>query len=142
MSIHLHIPDYIVVFVSDMERSVAFYRDTLGIPMKFTSPGWSEFNTGATRIALHRTFGSPASHASQSSQSSPKKEDLAVREGQSPVGQAQIGFIVDDLQAAYEELKAKDVFFSLSPQKQPAGRTFAVLHDPDGQAILLQQREQ
>jgi catechol 2,3-dioxygenase-like lactoylglutathione lyase family enzyme len=45
--------DYIKVNVSDMSRSVAFYRDILGLPLKFQSPGWSEFQTGATTLALH-----------------------------------------------------------------------------------------
>jgi catechol 2,3-dioxygenase-like lactoylglutathione lyase family enzyme len=49
--------DYVMVRVSDMRRSVAFYRDTLGLPLKFESPEWSEFATGATTLALH------ASHA-------------------------------------------------------------------------------
>jgi hypothetical protein len=29
-----------------MTRSVAFYRDILGLSLKFESPGWSEFQTG------------------------------------------------------------------------------------------------
>jgi lactoylglutathione lyase len=45
--------DYVMVNVSDMNRSVAFYRDTLGLSVKFESPGWSEFQTGATTLALH-----------------------------------------------------------------------------------------
>ena len=49
--------DYIKVNVSDMSRSVAFYRDILGLPLKFQSPGWSEFQTGATTLALHLTRG-------------------------------------------------------------------------------------
>ncbi len=40
--------DYVMVNVSDMPRSVAFYRDTLGLRLKFESPGWSEFETGTT----------------------------------------------------------------------------------------------
>ena len=45
--------DYVMVNVSDMSRSVAFYRDILGLPLKFQSPEWSEFQTGATTLALH-----------------------------------------------------------------------------------------
>jgi hypothetical protein len=36
-----------------MRRSVAFYRDTHGLGLKFESPAWSEFETGATTLALH-----------------------------------------------------------------------------------------
>jgi lactoylglutathione lyase len=124
MSIQLQKPDYIVVYVSDMQRSTAFYRDVLGLPMKFTSPGWTEFDTGSIVLALHTTGNTK----------------LPPHQGRPPAGQAHLGFIVDDLQAVYEALKAQDVFFSLPPQKQPTGRTLAVLHDPDGFGITLQQR--
>jgi lactoylglutathione lyase len=45
--------DYTMIIVSDMERSVEFYRDKLGIPLKFQSPDWTEFATGTTTLALH-----------------------------------------------------------------------------------------
>jgi len=31
--------NYAILFVSDMKRSVLFYRDVLGLPLKFESPG-------------------------------------------------------------------------------------------------------
>ncbi len=49
---------YVIKFVGDMDRAVKFYRDVLGLPLKFESPGWSEFATGETTLALH-----PASKA-------------------------------------------------------------------------------
>ena len=45
--------DYTMVVVSEMQRSVEFYRDKLGLPLKFQSPDWTEFQTGATTLALH-----------------------------------------------------------------------------------------
>ena len=123
MPIHLQTPDRFVIYVSDMQRSTAFYRDTLGLPLKFSSPGWTEFNNGGTTMALHKHMGGEA-HATQPA-----------------AGQATLVFVVDDLQAAYETLKADGVRFSLEPQKQPSGLTFGVLHDPDGFGITLQQRQ-
>ncbi|MBV9616791.1 MAG: VOC family protein [Ktedonobacteraceae bacterium] len=117
-------PEYIIIYVNDMDRSLAFYRDILGLPLKFSSPGWSEFNTGTTTIALHAT---PASRP-------------ADQPGRTPSGVAQLGFMVDDLQAAYEALKAQDIVFTMPPQKQSSGVTLAVLRDPDGLGITLQQR--
>ena len=38
---------------SDMDRSVKFYRDVLGIECKFASPHWSEFNLGNCNLGLH-----------------------------------------------------------------------------------------
>ncbi|MGH9781661.1 MAG: VOC family protein, partial [Candidatus Acidiferrales bacterium] len=39
---------YVIEFVGDMGRAVKFYRDVIGLPLKFESPGWSEFATGET----------------------------------------------------------------------------------------------
>ena len=52
--------DYTMVVVSDMQRSVEFYRDKLGIPLKFQSPDWTEFQTGTTTLALHGGGSRPA----------------------------------------------------------------------------------
>ena len=61
--------DYVMVNVSDMHRSVAFYRDILGLRRKFESPGWSEFDTGGTTLALHP--GAPATSGEAAAQSGP-----------------------------------------------------------------------
>src|SRR3954447_16099670 len=45
--------NYAIKFVSDMDAAVAFYRDTLGMTLLFQSPFWSEFDSGATKLALH-----------------------------------------------------------------------------------------
>ena len=44
---------YAIVQVSQMARSIAFYRDAIGLTLRSESPGWSEFDTGATSLALH-----------------------------------------------------------------------------------------
>lgn len=123
MSIHLQTPDRLVIYVSDMERSVTFYRDILGLPLNFSSPGWSEFGNGGTILALHRHVGGTAAPAEPAA------------------GHATLVFVLDDLQSAYEALQAEGVRFSMPPQKQPTGRIFAILHDPDGFSITLQQRQ-
>lgn len=42
-----------IKFVANMEQAVKLYRDVLGLKLKFESPGWSEFLTGETTLALH-----------------------------------------------------------------------------------------
>jgi len=37
---------YVIKFVADMDKAVKFYRDVLGLTLKFESPGWSEFVNG------------------------------------------------------------------------------------------------
>jgi lactoylglutathione lyase len=114
--------DYIMVNVSDMSRSVAFYRDVLGLALKFESPGWSEFQTGATTLALHQGGARAAD------------EDRAA--AQPAAGTCSIGFSVEDLEATHRELVARGAPFVLAPTEQAdEGIRLAVCTDPDGLAI-------
>jgi len=92
MEIQFKKPDYIVIYVSDMARSTAFYRDVLGLPLRFTSPGWTEFATGDVTLALH-LGGAPGDEST---------------ERRPPAGRAQLAFVVDDIHSAYEVLKARE----------------------------------
>ena len=47
--------NYAIVFVSDMKRAVSFYRDVLGLPLRFETPEWTEFATDGATLALHAT---------------------------------------------------------------------------------------
>ena len=44
----------VYLYVTDMERSAAFYRDLLGIPLE-GDEHWQEATIGGTRFALHHT---------------------------------------------------------------------------------------
>lgn len=114
--------DYVMVNVSDMGRSVAFYRDTLGLPLKFESPGWSEFETGPTTLALHGV--TPASGGGGPAPAGPA------------AGTCSLGFSVESLDATYSELQRRGVRFVLPPTEQAnEGIRLAVCIDPDGLAI-------
>ena len=45
---------YAVKFVRDMDAAVRFHVEELGLTLRFTSPEWSEFDTGTTTLALVR----------------------------------------------------------------------------------------
>ena len=118
--------DYTMVVVSDMDKSVAFYRDTLGIPLKFQSPDWTEFQTGSTTLALHGGGIAPT----QPPVGDPTKQ----------AGSCSIGFNVEDVDKTYEELKAKGIRFVMPPaQRQGEGIKLAVCTDPDGLPIAFAQ---
>jgi lactoylglutathione lyase len=118
--------DYTMVIVSDMERSVEFYRDKLGIPLKFQSPEWTEFQTGTTTLALHGG-GVPQQ---QGANGDPSKQ----------AGTCSIGFNVPDVDQTFEDLKAKGVFFVMPPtQGEGEGIKLAVAIDPDGLPVSFAQ---
>ncbi|MGH9907021.1 MAG: VOC family protein [Pyrinomonadaceae bacterium] len=117
--------DYAMVIVSDMARSIEFYRDKLGIPLKFESPDWTEFQTGATTLALHGG-GLPRE----------QKAGSADKDA----GTCSIGFNVADVDKAYDELKSKGITFVMPPtQRENEGNKLAVCLDPDGLPISLAQ---
>jgi predicted enzyme related to lactoylglutathione lyase len=105
---------YVMKFVSDMNHAVQFYRDTLGLPLKSQSPGWSEFATGSTVLALH-----PASE-------------------RNPPGTVELGFSVDDLTAFHAAMVAKGVTFPMPP-KEPDFGSLAQFLDSKGSACSVSQ---
>jgi lactoylglutathione lyase len=118
--------DYTMVIVSDMKRSVEFYRDKLGIPLKFESPEWTEFATGSTTLALH------GGGVTREYQDTADQSKVA--------GTCSIGFNVEDVDKTYEELKAKGITFVMPPmQREGEGIKLAVAIDPDGLPVSFAQ---
>ena len=116
---------YAIVFVSDMKRSVAFYRDVVGLPLKFDSPEWSEFSTDGATFALHRA------------------EDSNGRGGPAGAGPSQVeagtcrpGLSVPDLDAFHERMIEHEVICTQQP-KDLFGSKMAQYLDPDGLAISV-----
>ena len=110
--------DFIMYQVSDLARAVTFYRDVLGLPLEISSEEyhWAEFNCGNVTLALHAVA-----------------HPLGVACG------ARIALAVDDVDAAYAELTAKQARVEQQPQEHGVCRAFDV-RDPDGNLILLHRR--
>jgi len=112
---------YAIVFVSDMQRSVAFYRDVLGLPLKFQSPGWTEFATEGATLALHSSEGA----------SSGKDDPLKV-----PAGRCRPGLSVPNLDEFHKRMLDKKVPCIQEP-KDVFGVRVAQYADPDGLGISV-----
>ena len=112
-----------MVMVSDMDRSVRFYRETVGLKLRFQSPDWTEFDIDSSTLALH-SGGVPAPP--------PDKERYA--------GRASIGFNVENVDKVFEELKSKGVRVVMPPTQRPGeGIRIAVMLDPDGLPVSFSQ---
>jgi catechol 2,3-dioxygenase-like lactoylglutathione lyase family enzyme len=87
-----------VLFVKDLRRMTAFYRDTLGLKVTSGSAGWIELDAGPVALALHAI---PAAVAAGIVIETPPR----VREG-SPV---KLSFAVADVAAERTRLVAEGV---------------------------------
>jgi lactoylglutathione lyase len=105
----------VILLVSNMEKSIKFYRDTLELPIKTKSKDWTEFFKNDTVLALH-----PAR----------KKSNLKTGSG------ILVGFEVSDLGSTMKKLREKNVRFFKRPKEEPFGK-HAIVQDPDGHLISI-----
>lgn len=108
--------NYAMVFVSDMKRAVAFYRDALGLPLRFESPHWTEFATDGATLALHDNGGA-------------NPQGTAPHEARA--GLCRPGFQVQDLDEFHRRMMAHAVTCVQEP-KEMFGARVARYADPDG----------
>ena len=101
---------YVMKFVSDMDAALAFYRDTLGLPLKFQTPGWSEFQTGETTLALH------------------------IASDDNPASGCELGFSVEGIEAFHAAKTAAGITFTRPPTKEH-GVKLATFLDCEGAKV-------
>ena len=113
--------NYAIVFVTDMKRSVSFYRDVLGLPLRSESPGWTEFATDGATLALHASEGSAA-----------EKDNSR----QVPAGRCRPGLSVPNLDEFHRRMVDRGVPCVQEP-KEVFGARIAQYIDPDGLVISV-----
>ena len=109
---------YVNIFVSELERAVEFYRTALGFELDFadTDHGYASLKAGPITLGLA----------------------IAGEEQQALVGRhTGVGVVVEDLKAEHERLVALGVVFSMPPERQPWGGFMALVDDPDGNKLYL-----
>ena len=107
---------YVNIFVSDYERAMTFYQDTLGLEVNSADEdfGYASFNAGAITLGIAKA----------------NEEALLGRH-------TGVGFMVKDIHASYEQLKNRGVTFDMPPTEQPWGGILALFKDPDGNVFYL-----
>ncbi len=111
--------DFVLYFVDDLQRSMAFYRDFLELELEFFHEQWqwAEFNAGNITLTLC----GEGKYAERSSGGI-------------------LALAVDDLHAAQEEAKAKGI-----PIRREVFELSTCWHleisDPDGYTIILHRRK-
>lgn len=113
--------DVVVLFVADLERAKAFYRDTLGMTMKFEDQASAGFDFDTTLLLLLSITGA---------QDLLSSEAVAV---QRPTGaRSQLVAFVEDVDAIYAGLASQGVEFVRKPIDREWGLRTAHFKDPDG----------
>lgn len=109
------------VFVSDWERAMRFYVDTLEMVASYRSDdvGWAQMETGEGQLAVERV-------------------DVSDDEGRALVGRfVGVSLQVPNIVATYKALAERGVEFVGPPERQPWGGILAHLRDPDGNVLTL-----
>tara|TARA_E500000331_G_C16658842_1_gene456136 strand:+ start:63 stop:488 length:426 start_codon:yes stop_codon:yes gene_type:complete len=109
----------IILEVKDLEISIKFYHEVLGMPIKNERRNWVDLGqqSGGT-LSLH-----PASITTSHTNSSKENGIL-------------IGLTVGDLDSAIDELSAAKIEIFRDVQERQAGKN-AIILDPDGYMISL-----
>ncbi|MGH7540258.1 MAG: VOC family protein [Gemmatimonadota bacterium] len=106
--------DHVYYWTRDMDRSVAFYVDVLGLPLtQRAGDEWARFQAGDVSLALHGTG------------------DAELPPGGTVV------FRVADLDGARSALQQRGVRFDGHESEVPGFARFTTFHDPDGNPIQL-----
>ncbi len=107
--------------VEDVERSLRFYSGKLGLTVAWNAaPAFAMVRLGAGTIGLL----SVAEARKEGVADSTPSQKRAIH----------VEFSTDDLDALYEELKAKGVVFHQPPHDEPWERAMTAF-DPDGYAV-------
>jgi lactoylglutathione lyase len=113
--------NYAIVFVSDMKQSVCFYKNILGLPLKFETTHWTEFSTVGVTLALHK------SDVVNFVKDDPKME---------PPGRCRTGFSVSNIDEFHKRMLEYGVECVQEP-KEVFGAMIAQYLDPDGMVISV-----
>jgi catechol 2,3-dioxygenase-like lactoylglutathione lyase family enzyme len=107
---------YVMIPVRDLARSLAYYRDALGLAVRFAGDEFAFLDAGGVALAL-RKAGNPG----------PAPADHSI----------EIVFEVDDIDAAYEALRARGVEFRIAPRPATGDRHVTDFRDPDGHVLSI-----
>lgn len=107
---------FVMLGVADLNRSVAFYRDKLGLSVKQEIPGFAFLDGGSVTLCL--------------------SQPLARTTGPA-AGAMEIVFSVEDVRAAFEALRSGGVQFTQEPRNVSGPMWAANFQDPDGHRLSI-----
>jgi lactoylglutathione lyase len=114
---------YTILYVKDVERSIAFYEKAFGLKRKFVAgDAYGELDTGATTLSFASIPQAQSNLKSEIQISSLKERPFAI----------EIGFTTDDVEGVYKKAIAAGAAEEAKASHKPHGQTVAYVRDPDG----------
>jgi lactoylglutathione lyase len=119
---------YVIIYVADIEKTVAFYERAFGLKRRFVheSGAYAELETGATALAF----------VSESMLSTTGHHFRPNRQEDTPAG-AEIAFVVEDVPGAFEHAVAAGALPHAEPEQKPWGQTVSYVRDNNGFLVEL-----
>jgi lactoylglutathione lyase len=114
---------YVILFVADLERSTAFYRDVIGLPFKLRGDGYVEFATEGSRFGLYDRN---------------RLGELTGQDAEAPRRPGgEVVFLVGDVDAEAERLRGAGARVLKGPVDRAWGHRTLHVEDPDGFVVEL-----
>ena len=133
---------HVCIVVSDIERSIQFYRDLLGLELlvskEVNSPGFSNgvgINNARAKVAMFKLQGENT--LIELFEYIDPRSDYVGKKPANTVPLGHIAFGVSDIDEIYKKLLSSGVEFVSSPQEVFDGVRFCYFRDPDGAFIEL-----
>ncbi|MBS7255700.1 VOC family protein [Flavobacterium branchiicola] len=120
---------YTILYVEDVEKSIAFYENVFGFTRKFISPGsdYGELNTGETTISF----------ASKKLAAQNLKEGFLESNLEDKPFAIELGFITDEVGELVQKATSFGAVLVTEPAKKPWGQIVAYVRDTDGFLIEI-----
>jgi glyoxylase I family protein len=141
------VPDHTGITISNLDRSLAFWRDVLGFELSHTAHQTGELAQEITGVAgaeiklvvLRAPGGHKIELLEYLAPADRKRADIRPCD----VGSVHVAFLVRDLDAVLERIAASDWKAAGKPQRLQsgpnAGKRVVYVRDPDGTTIELMQ---
>jgi lactoylglutathione lyase len=120
---------YTIVYVPDVEASLAFFERAFGLQRRFLheSGGYGELETGETALAF-------AAH--ELGEANLGVAHVAAHSSAAPLG-FEIALVTHDVAAAHQRAVAAGATEQAAPAERPWGQTVSYVRCPDGVLVEL-----